>query len=167
MEASRISTDRQLWTMKDAAKQVGVGLPRLYTRLREKGLFMRLGQDGRHVPCKRLRDERLFLVFESSFYPPGHSTPRPCPKVKATFEGLMLLQEIADELERERKKPADKRPGVRSEPDSDQRQGAVAGEQPGAPAAGSAEQQAGSDRALREPPSESEPPSHHPGGRAQ
>lgn len=151
MQPSRTSPENQLWTMKDAAKEVGVGLPRLYARLREKGLFTRLGQDGRHIPCKQLRDERLFLVFASSYYPPGYSTPKPCPKVKATFQGLMLLQEIADELEREREKPADKRPGVRSEGDGDQRKGALAGEQPVAPAAGGTEQQAGSDGVLREP----------------
>ncbi len=107
MEASRVSRN-QTWSMKEAAKQVGVGLPRLYTRLRERGLFTRLGDSGRHIPTKKLREEGLFRVEGSAFY--ANNSWQPCPKVTVTFDGLMLLQEVADELENERKAHAAEQP---------------------------------------------------------
>tara|TARA_R110000772_G_scaffold58539_1_gene132491 strand:+ start:18831 stop:19175 length:345 start_codon:yes stop_codon:yes gene_type:complete len=110
MHASHTSTDpKQLWTMKEAAKDLGVGLPRLYERLREKGLFTRLGVDGRNMPIRRLQDEKLFVVEPSAWWDKQCGVWRPCPKVHATYHGLILLQEIADELERERNKPAETR----------------------------------------------------------
>lgn len=154
MEASRVA-EKHSWTMKEAAKEVGVGLPRLYTRLRERGLFTRLGDSGRHIPTRKLQRDGLFRVKGSAFFVNG--SWRPCPKVLATFEGLQLLQEIADELEREREKPTDKRSRVRSDSDSGQRPGEVAGDQPGPGAAGSAEPKAGSDGVLREPSPASQP----------
>ena len=137
MHASPTSTeDRQLWPMKDAAKQVGVGLPRLYKRLREKGLFTMMGIDGRNMPTKKLQDERLFIVQSHAWWDPSIGQYRPCPKVFATYHGLILLQEIADELEREKQQAAGKRPGVQRDDNSHQRQGAVDGHQPEPPTAG-------------------------------
>lgn len=159
MEASRVS-EKHSWTMKEAAKEVGVGLPRLYSRLRERGLFTRLGDSGRHIPTRQLQRDGLFRVKGSAFFVNG--SWKPCPKVLATFQGLMLLQEIADELEREREKPADKRSRVRSDSDSDQRPGEVACEQPGTPAAGSTGNETGGDGVLREPS-----PAGQPVGAAQ
>lgn len=106
MHPSPISTEHtQLWTMKEAAKDLGVGLPRLYERLREKGLFTRLGVDGRNMPIRRLQDEKLFVVKPHAWWDKQCSVWRPCPKVHVTYQGLILLQEIADELERERAEP--------------------------------------------------------------
>lgn len=101
MEISRTSSE-QLWTMKEAAKQVGAGLPRLYEKLREQGLFTRMGVDGRNMPIRRLQEERLFIVEASAWWDPACGIYRPCPKVKATYKGLILLQEIADALGTER-----------------------------------------------------------------
>lgn len=107
MQASRTSTEPQLWPMKQAAKEVGVGLPKLYERLREKGLFTRLGLDGRNMPTRQLQQEHLFVVQSHAWWDPSRSEYRPCPKVFATYQGIILLQEIADELAREKEKPAD------------------------------------------------------------
>ena len=105
MQASHSSTNK-LWPMKEAAKQVGVGLPRLYERMREQGLFTRLGIDGRNMPTRKLQQEGLFVVRAHSWWDRARGEYRPCPKVFATYQGIILLQEIADELERERKKSA-------------------------------------------------------------
>jgi hypothetical protein len=93
--------------MKDAAKHVGCGLPKLYERLREKGHFSRLGLDGRNIPHRNLQKEGLFVVRPHSWWDPNRCEYRPCPKVLATYLGIAFLQEIADELAREKQKPAD------------------------------------------------------------
>lgn len=105
------ASENHTWTMKEAAKEVGVGLPRLYTKLREQGLFTRLSDSGRHIPTRQAQREGLFRVKGSAFWING--SYRPCPKITVTFSGLTLLQEIADELARgERTADSDKRPGV-------------------------------------------------------
>jgi len=116
---------RQTWTMKEAAHFVGVGLPRLYTRLREKGLFTRLGIDGRNLPTRALQKEGLFIVEAKSWWDPQNRIYKPCPKVVATYKGLILLQEIADELAKEKEQPADEQPGIHDPADSDQGAGEV------------------------------------------
>lgn len=132
MEVSRTSNEQQ-WTMKEAAKYVGIGLPRLYERLRERGLFTRLGVDGRNMPIRKLQTERLFIVEASAWWDKQCNIYRPCPKVHATYQGLILLQEIADELVREQEKPSDKRQRVPGENNGDQRASAVVCEQPEPP----------------------------------
>lgn len=107
MHTSATSTEQQQWSMKEAAKTVGVGLPKLYERLREKGLFSRMGLDGRNLPHRKLQQEGLFIVQAHSWWDPARSEYRPCPKVYATYLGIALLQEIADELAREKQKPTD------------------------------------------------------------
>lgn len=100
------------WSMKEAAKVVGVGLPSLYTRLRERGEFTRLGLDGRNLPVPKLQREGLFIVQEHSWWDELRREYRPCPKVLATYKGIILLQEVADELAREKRQESSKRSGV-------------------------------------------------------
>ena len=148
MQTSPTSTNQQTWSMKDAAHQVGAGLPRLYTRLREKGLFTRLGLDGRNLPTRKLQLEGLFIVEAMSWWDPQNKIYKPCPKVKATYKGIILLQEIADELAREKEQPARERSGV-SDPDhSDQGPGEVLRPCPESSIAGCAGQQEGSNGSL-------------------
>lgn len=127
MQASKTSPDtdhpppenhRQTWTMKEAAHHVGCGLPRLYKRLYERGLFTKLGLDGRHLPTRKLQQEGLFHVETSSFWIAALGEYRPCPKVRATYKGIILLQEIADELAREKAEDANAAQRSRV-PDSD------------------------------------------------
>jgi len=133
MQPSPNSSNQQTWSMKDAAHMVGAGLPRLYTRLREKGLFTRLGLDGRNLPTRKLQNEGLFIVEAMSWWDPQNKIYKPCPKVKATYKGIILLQEIADELAREKEQPNHERPGVSDPHHSDHGAGEVlrAGAEPG------------------------------------
>lgn len=134
--------------MKEAAHLVGVGLPRLYTRLREKGLFTQLGIDGRNLPTRRLQNEGLFIVEAMSWWDPQNKIYRPCPKVKATYKGIILLQEIADELAREKEQATHQRSGLPDPANSDQGPSAVLREHTEAGTAGSSGQPTGSDQPL-------------------
>jgi phage antirepressor YoqD-like protein len=84
--------------MKEAAKIVGVGLPRLYEKLRERGDFIRDQFDGRNVPTRAVQLEGLFIVTEHQRWDPQFRIYRHYPKVSATYTGMILLQEIADEI---------------------------------------------------------------------
>jgi hypothetical protein len=134
--------------MKEAAKLVGVGLPRLYTRLREKGLFTQLGIDGRNLPTRALQREGLFHVEPHSFYVEAQARYVPCPKVNCTYKGLILLQEIADELAKEKEQPAGERSGLHDPAHGDQGPGAVLRTHADPGAAGRSEQPAGSNRSV-------------------
>lgn len=130
-------THNQTWTMKEAAKAVGCGLPRLYIRLRERGLFTQLGIDGRNLPTRKLQQEGLFTVENKAWWDPVNACYRPCPKVQATYKGLILLQEIADELAREKEQHDHQHHGVSDADNGDQGQREVLRVLPDAGAAGS------------------------------
>lgn len=149
MDEQPNSTDRT-WTMKEAAKTVGVGLPRLYERLREKELFTRIGTDGRNVPTTKLQREGFFIVRHNAFYDKKHGIWRPCPKVVATYLGLVLFQEIADELDRESEQPKRERPRIPDPPDDDPGESEVRCEDPNPQPDWSREDALGSLRAMQE-----------------
>lgn len=142
------SSKEQTWSMKAAAHMVGAGLPRLYTRLREKGLFTRLGLDGRNLPTRKLQNEGLFIVEAMSWWDPQNQIYKPCPKVKATYKGIILLQEIADELAREKEQSNCERSGLPAEDHGDRWPSEVLRPEPKSGNTGSAGQQAGSNTTL-------------------
>ncbi len=113
------------WSMKEAAKEVGVGLPRLYARLREKGLFTLVGVDNRNAPNHDLIRDGFFIVTESSYWDKHNSVWRPCHKIEATYKGVILMQATADELVREKEQAKGKQPRVPSNTDNGSRTGSA------------------------------------------
>jgi len=114
METSKDTGTPTQWPMKEAAQKVGVGLPRLYERLRERGLFMRSVEDHRNVPTTKAQEDGLFDLRESGYYHKQFGVWRPCPKVECTYKGLIVLQEIANELAGEKEESASEQPRVPS-----------------------------------------------------
>ena len=123
-------------TPKNAAKKVGLGLPTLYTRLREKGLFTRV--DGKNLPSTQLQSDGLFKVSTGRYWNEKFGQYVPTYQVMATFKGLILLQETADEVEREKAESRDKRSRVRDRSNSSKEQSSVRGEDTERRAAGHA-----------------------------
>ena len=96
MQPQRV--EQKTWSMKDAARKVGVGLPRLYEKLRARGLCVINPSDGRNLPTSRAIDAGYFVTEDTSYYNKQFGCHRPYKKVACTYDGLTLLQEIADEL---------------------------------------------------------------------
>ena len=136
MDTSQDSPKQELWHMKNAAKKVGLGLPTLYTRLREKGLFTRV--DGKNLPSTQLQSDGLFKVSTGRYWNEKFGQYVPTYQVMATFKGLILLQETADEVEREKAESRDKRSRVRDRSNSSKEQSSVRGEDTERRAAGHA-----------------------------
>lgn len=122
------STKQELWHMKNAAKKVGLGLPTLYSRLREKGLFTRI--DGKNLPNTQLQADGLFKVSTGRYWNEKFQQYVPTNKVMATFKGLILLQETADELAREKQELSGKQPRVSNRDNSSKQQSQVRGNKP-------------------------------------
>lgn len=93
------------WTsMRDAAKQVGIGLPTLYKYLRSSGDFVRVVTTNQTLPSTRLIAEGLFKIEEIPFTLPDTNIQRYSIKVKASATGLIFLQEAADKINQEKRK---------------------------------------------------------------
>lgn len=148
----------EIWSMKDAAKHVGVGLPALYTRLREKGLFTLVGVDNRNMPVDELIREGLFVVEPSSYWDRQNGRYRPYQKLHATYRGLILLQATADELEREKKREKGEQPRVPSDTDDSGRESRASSTHTGPHIARHVPDQPASERPLRGAP----PPNQSP-----
>lgn len=118
METSPTRYQGNLWRMKRAAQKVGVGLPTLYKRLREKGLFLIV--DGRNVPNDDLQKRQLFIVSETRFFVEAKGDYRYTQTVRATSTGMILLQETANELAQEKRNARSKRSRVSSSDNGDQ-----------------------------------------------
>lgn len=97
MQAHR-TPERQLWPMKDAAKRVGVGLPRLYEKLIARGLVTINPFDNRKLPTTRALEAGYFVTQDTRYFNERFGEYRDYTKVLCTYHGLTLLQELADEL---------------------------------------------------------------------